>query len=92
MHWLRLGPVFRQVDEVDQFPQSSLVTPIEGKRQSRQMAEVTRLVFGTAVRVLVVTATQAQVGKPSWMSCSAASLSRWCMRITNWFFSQRLEW
>lgn len=63
VHRLGFGPVFRQVDEVHQFTQASLVTAVEGEGQAGQVVEVADFMFCAAVGLLMVFATQAQVGE-----------------------------
>lgn len=92
MHRLGFGPVLRQVDEVHQFAQTALVTAIEGKGQACQVAEVTFFMFRATVGLLVVPTAEAKICKAFFNVMQGRLAQGWCIRMTNWFFSQRLEW
>ena len=85
-------PVFRQVDVVQQFPQTPLVAPVEHEGEAGQVAELRFVLFLLAVGLLLEAAAQAEAGEVFVQVASAASFRAWFRRITNVPFSQRLEW
>ncbi len=63
LQWCGLGPVFTQIDEIHQFAQATLVTPVEIESKACQVAELRVVVLFTVVAVLLKFIAQPQIGK-----------------------------